>query len=150
MVSRHDKNHDLRLIHNIGYGPPLTYGEEPIVWNEAILDEHWDQLGDALSGDELVTDIYNIIQLENVEMKKERLAILVAMFVSGRANSSSTYIQFNNANLCAEGIISLSKLVDFSSQLHQLIIAHSRIDNINSALCLSRPLRSHACINELD
>ena len=37
-VSRHDKNLHLHLIHNIGYGPPLTNGEEPIVWNEAIID----------------------------------------------------------------------------------------------------------------
>ena len=46
--------------------------------------------------------------------------------------------------------MSLSKLVDFSSQLHQLIIAHNRIDNINSARCLSRSLKSHTCINHLD
>jgi hypothetical protein len=147
-VSGHDKNLHLRLIHNVGYGTPLTYGEEPIVWNEAILDEHWDQLKDALSDDELVTNICGI-KIENVEMTKDCLAALVAAF-SGRANSSSTYIQFHNANLCGEGILCLSKLVDVSYQLQTLFIIHSLIDNINSARCLSRSFRSHACINELD
>ena len=144
MVSRHDKNLHLRLIHNVGYGTPLTYGEEPIVWNEAILDEHWDQLEDALSGNELVTNICGI-KIENVEMTKDCLAALVAAF-SGRANSSSTYIQFHNANLCGEGIVWLSKLVDVSSEMTTLYLLNNRIDNMESARCLSRSLKSHACI----
>jgi Ran GTPase-activating protein (RanGAP) involved in mRNA processing and transport len=147
-VSGHDKNLDLHLIHNIGYGPPLTNGEGPIVWNEAILDEHWDQLEDALSGNELVTNICGI-KIENVEMTKERLAALVAILISGRATNSSTYVTFGNANLCAEGIISLSKLVEVSSDLQFVCLEHNRIDNMESACCLSRALKSHTVIDQL-
>jgi hypothetical protein len=45
----------LQLIHNGSIFYQLVDNEEPIVWHEPILDEHWDQLEDALSGDELVT-----------------------------------------------------------------------------------------------
>jgi hypothetical protein len=144
----HGSSVRLQLIHNIGYGPPLMNGEAPIVWHEPILDEHWDQLEDALSGNELVTNIQHI-QIENVEMKKERLAALVAILISGRATNASTYVIFNNANLCSEGIISLSTVVDVSSELQTLFINHNRIDNLHSACCLSRSLKSHTCINHL-
>jgi hypothetical protein len=147
-VSRQDKNLDLHLIHNIGYGPPLTNGEEPIVWNEAILDEHWDQLEDALSGNELVTNICGI-EIKNVEMTKERLAALVSMFVSGRATNSCDGVRFINTNLCGEGIVWSSKLVDVSSNLQEFCLTHNRIDNMESARCLSRSLKSHTCINHL-
>ena len=89
------------------------------------------------------------IQIENVEMKNERLAALVAIFRNGSATNSATYVNFNNANLCEEGIISLSKIVDVSSKLLTVNLHHNRIDNTESARCLSRSLRSHNCITEL-
>jgi hypothetical protein len=138
----------LQLIHNGSRFYQLVDNEEPIVWNEAILDEHWDQLEDALSGNELVTNICGI-QIENVEMTKERLAALVTILISGRATNSSMYVTFGNANLCSEGIISLSTVVDVSSELQTLFINHNRIDNLHSACCLSRSLKSHTCINIL-
>jgi hypothetical protein len=73
-------------------------GQEPIVWHEQILDECWDQLEDALSGDELVTNIWGI-QIENVEITKECLSALVAILFSRRATNSSTNIIFDNANI---------------------------------------------------
>jgi hypothetical protein len=130
------------LVHNTRWHQQLMNNEEPIVWHEPILDEYWNQLEEA------IYDI-DIIQIENVEMKKERLAALVAILISGRAINSSTYIQFNNANLCGEGIVWLSKLVEVSSDLHEFCLHHNRIDNINSAQCLSRSLRSHTCIEDL-
>ena len=42
------------------------------------------------------------IAISNIEMKKERLAALVAIFLSGGANNSTTCVIFNNANLCEE------------------------------------------------
>jgi hypothetical protein len=139
------------LIHNIGYGPPLTNGEEPIVWNEAILDEYWDQLEAKIDGrkqQEIVTEIEGI-HITNVEMKKERLAALVAILISGRATNSCTYLDFNNANLCGEGIISLSKLVEASLMLQLFYLTHNQIDCMESARGLSRALKSHTCIDKL-
>jgi hypothetical protein len=96
---------------------------------------------------EIDTDIKDI-EIENVEITKDRLATLVTA-LSGQVNTTE-YIQFNNVNLCGEGIISLSKLVDLSSQLRRLIINHNRIDNMDSVRCLSRSLRSHTFIQTLD
>jgi hypothetical protein len=42
---------------NLIWEGKLLDNEVLIVWHEPILDECWDQLEDALSGDELVTDI---------------------------------------------------------------------------------------------
>jgi Ran GTPase-activating protein (RanGAP) involved in mRNA processing and transport len=139
---------DLMLTHNIYVGQ-LMDNEEPVVWNEPFLDEHWDQLEHALSGDELVTNICNI-KIENVELKNFRLATIVDIIVSGRATNSCTQVNFINANLCEAGIISLSELVDVSSKLIWLFLHHNRIDNMDSARCLSRSLKSHNCINHLD
>ena len=139
---------NLDLRHNMPMGTTTHGWRGPIVWHEQILDECWDQLEDTLSGDELVTNICNI-HVENVEMKKERLATLVAILISGRATNSSTMFKFDNANICAEGIISLSKLVDVSTTLQRFSISHNQIDSIESARCLSRSLRSHARINQL-
>jgi hypothetical protein len=122
---------DLILMHN-SYGYQLMDGEEPIVWHEPILDEYWDRLEAQMKQQKKVIDIFDI-DIQNVEMKKERIAALVAMFISGRATNSSTYSSFNNANLCEEGIISLSKLVDISSNLKYLYLEHNRIDNMQSA-----------------
>lgn len=58
-------------------------------------------------------------------------------------------VKFTNANLCVEGIISLSKLVDASSELVELYLYHNRIDNMESARCLSRSLKSHTRITHL-
>ena len=132
------------LIHNTSY-------RHPIVWNEPILDWSWEELEaeiDQQWQQEIVTDV-TYIQIKNVEMKKEHLAALVDIFRSGRATNSSTDVRFINANLCQEGIISLSKLVDVSSNLQEFRLHHNRIDNLESARCLSRSLKSHSCINQL-
>jgi hypothetical protein len=146
----HDASFNLDLRHNNRWYQ-LRDNEEPIVWHEPILDEYWDKVEGIINQRRQLGRVAKIrdIHIENVEITKERLAALVAIFRNRRANNSIETINFNNTNLCGEGIITLSKLVDFSSNLHQLIIAHNRIDNINSARCLSRSLRSHACINQL-
>jgi hypothetical protein len=123
-------------------------GEEPIVWHEQILDKCWDQLEDSFSGGELVTSIIGGIKIENVEMKKDCIDALVSILISGQV-STIEYIYFINVNLCKEGIISISKLVDVSTTLQRFSISHNRIDSIESAQYLSRSLRSHTSINSL-
>jgi len=144
---------DLRLGSNSRWGQQqlLRDNEEPIVWHEPILDEYWGELEAEIHQQrqqEIVTDI-TCIQITNVEIKKERLAALVAIFRSGRATNSSTHVNFNNANICGEGIIYLSKLVDVSSQLHTFYLRYNRIDNMESARCLSRSLKTHTRIDQL-
>jgi hypothetical protein len=86
----------------------LLDNEEPIVWYEPILDEYWDQLDAKIKQLEDICDIH----IENVEIRKEHLALLVTA-PSGKV-STIEYIRFINVNLCREGIIWLSKLVDVS------------------------------------
>jgi len=137
-----DNSFNLELRHN-----RHENWEMPIVWHEPVLDEYWNKLEAKIC---LRASKIKRIYVENVEMKKERLAALVAMFVSGRATNSCTSFYFDNANLCGEGIRSLSELVDVSSKLCNLTFSHNRIDIMDSARCLSRSLRSHTCINYLD
>jgi hypothetical protein len=141
---------ELNLTHNTDYHDTLMDNEEPIVWHEPILDEYWGRFEEEIDARRQV-DIVDIcdINIENVEMKKERLAALVAMFVSGRATNSSTHVYFSNANLCGEGIISLSKLVEASSMLDIFSLCHNWIDNMKSVRCLSRSLRNHDHISWL-
>jgi hypothetical protein len=139
----------LELIHN-----PLDRlrdNEEPIVWNEPILDCSWEELEaeiDQQRQQEIDTDIHNI-NITNVEIEKDRLAALVAIFRSGRATNSSACVRFDNANLCGEGIIWLAKLVDVSVEMNMFYLRKNRIDSMESARCLSRALKSHTVINQL-
>ena len=147
-----DKNVHLKLIHN-SFLDTLMDNEEPIVWHEPILDEYWGRLEAEIDRrkqlDNVTADIERI-HIENVEMKEERLAALVAIFCSGKATNSSTNVYFDNANLCGKGIVWLAKLVDVSIEMNMLLLLHNRIDNLESARCLSRSLKSHACIKHLD
>ena len=144
------KRFKLYLAHNDGWDYEFEDNEAPIVWHEAILDEYWDQLENEMDRRKqlgIVTKIAGTIHIENVEMSKERLATL-ATTLSGQVNKTETII-FNNVNLCKEGIISLSKLVDVSSQLQTFCLHHNRIDIMDSARCISKSLKSHGCINSL-
>lgn len=82
-------------------------------------------------------------------MKKERLAALVDIIVSGRATNSSTSVTFRNTNLCGEGIAHMTKLVEVSPKLQKFFLYHNRINDMDSACCLSKSLKSHCCINTL-
>jgi hypothetical protein len=138
-------NHDyyLNLTHNDG--------DHPIVWHESILDQYWDQLKTKIGRRKQlggVTDI-NGIEIQNIEITKDQLAVLVDIFRSGRATNSSMCLDFDNVNLCGEGIIALSKLVDVSSELKCFCLRHNRIDNLDLARCLSRSLKLHDSITDL-
>ena len=146
-----EESFTLSLRHN-GTGDLLMDNEEPIVWHEPIVDRYWDVLEAEIDRmkqlDNVTTDIRNI-QIMNIEMKKEQLDALVAIFRSGRATNSRIFVNFHNANICADGIISLSELVDVSSELQVFHLHHNQIDYMESARCLSRSLKSHACINHV-
>jgi hypothetical protein len=88
---------ELCLTHN-----DMWTQQQPIVWHEPILDYYWEQLEEEFDQNKqmgIVTKI-NHIGITNVEMKKERLAALVDIFVSERATNSSAVVDFNNVNLC--------------------------------------------------
>jgi hypothetical protein len=147
----HDQSFHLKLTHNMPWNQ-LVDNEEPIVWHEPILDRNWDVLEAEIDRMSLLDRVADIggIHIENAEMKKEHMAALVDIFHSGRATNISTHVLIINANLCGEGIIHLTKLVDVSSNLQQFDLLHNRIDNMDSARCLSRSLKSHTRINHLD
>jgi hypothetical protein len=143
----HLQRFNLLLTHN-GDG---DNEEQPIVWHESILDEYWNRLEEEINQNKhlgIVTEIEHI-GITNVEIKKERLDALVAILRSRRATNSSDTVDLDNVNLCEEGIISLSKLVDASSMLNRLFLDHNRIDNMDLARCLSRSLKLHDCLNTL-
>jgi hypothetical protein len=129
----HGSSFGIYLNHNSGgyYHDTLMDNEEPIVWHESILHEYWDQLEEAV--DEMKKKMRQLdiapdiqeVYIDNVEITKESMSKLVAIFT---ATNSCACANFNNSNLCGEGIISLSKLVDASSQLSSLRINHNRID----------------------
>ena len=149
-LAHYSQRFNLKLIHNTS-DQQLIDDEEPIVWHEPILDEYWNQLEEEIARKKqlgIVTEI-DYIGITNVEIKKERLDALVDIFRSGRATNSSRFIQFINANLCGEGIVYLSELVEVSSQVQYFYLLHNRIDNMESALRLSRSLKSHTGINHL-
>ena len=126
----------------------LVENEEPIVWNQPVLDEYWNRFEEEIDRREQLELVPKIegIHFENVEITKERLAAIVDIFRDGRATNSSTIINFVNTNLCGEGIAYLSKLVNVSA-LCMLYLYHNRIDSMESARCLFRSMRSHPRIN---
>jgi hypothetical protein len=145
----HDACFNLDLRHN-DEREQLRDNEEPIVWHESIFDEYWNKLeADWRNQQDIVAEIEGI-HIENVEITRERLAALVDICNSGRANSSSRRVVFNNASICKEGIVSLSKLIEASSELQYFYLEHNRIDNMESARCLSTSLKSHTRIIHLD
>jgi len=76
-------------------------------------------------------------------MPKEIVVALLSTVCGGRANNSIHSVQFINTNLCGEGIVLLSTLVQSTSELQYFYLHYNRIDNMNSALCLSRSLKLH-------
>ena len=148
-----DKRFWISLIH----GPQLINNEEPIVWHEPILDEYWDKVDGKINRRRQLGRVTKIrdMCIRNVEMTKERLAAIVAIvsiqptFLCGTATNSCKVVIFDNVNICEEGIICLSKLVETSLELQEFRLHHNRIDNIESVCCLSSSLKSHACIDRL-
>jgi len=83
----HNKSLELWFRHNSRWDQQLLLdNEEPIVWNKPMLDEYWNRLEEKIDERKhlgILTKIKHII-IENVEIKKERLAALVAIFSNGQ------------------------------------------------------------------
>jgi hypothetical protein len=142
----HDNMFNLVLRHN----RQDNDAHIPIVWHEpfSIVNDYWDELEKAIDRKKHATDIRGI-HIQNVELKNFRLAMIVDICRRGGATNSSTMFSFENANLCADGIMCLSKLIEISLELREFRLFRNWIDNMESASCLSRSLKSHACINYL-
>jgi hypothetical protein len=121
--------------------------EEPIVWHESILDEYWDRIKMYWMKR---LGIVTHLQFVNVEAKKERLAALDAIFRDKSTTTSIVNFNFANANLCQEGIVYLSKMVYVSSKLQFFSLKRNRLDDIDSASCLSRALKSRTSMSRLN
>ena len=135
----------LKLVHN--YESRI---EEAVVWHDPSIDPYWEQLTTAFSNPENGNIRIGSFRIENVEMRKETVAALVTSICGGSAINSIRDVSFINTNLCGDGIVSLSILVEQSLGLQSLTVSNNRIHDMNSARCLSRALKLHPRINFLD
>jgi hypothetical protein len=106
------------------------------------------RLGTSISPMQQCFKIKNL-SIDNVEMTKENIA-LMAQVCGERAINSIKKIQFLNNNLCADGMISLSKLVEQSVDLETFHMVQNPINDMNAALSLSRVLKVHPSILHVD
>jgi hypothetical protein len=100
---------------------------------------HWKEFFTALENSDKAIKI-TIINVGKIEMKK----VVVDQFMRslrGRV-SNLCRLAFNHTNLCREGLLSVSTLVEQCLVLETLNISNT-IDDINVATCRSRSLRSH-------
>ena len=117
--------------------------EEPVVWHDPSINPYWEQLTTAFQNPTIENAQYLGIYVKNVEMPKEIVAALVSTVCGGRAINSIHSVHFINTNLCGEGIVLLSTLVQSTPELRYFYLRDNRIDDMNSALCLSRALKLH-------
>jgi hypothetical protein len=81
-------------------------------------------------------------------MRKEIFSALMAS-LCGRAINAIDAVSFINTNLCGEGVVSLSLLIEQSLELVLLNLSRNRIDDMNSTLRLSRALKLHPIMKYL-
>ena len=117
---------------------------EPVVWYDPSIDPYWERLADAFSNKD---DRIDSICVDNIEMRKETVATLVASLCGGGAFKPLHNIIFINTNLCGVRILLLSTLVEQHLELTTFFLNYNRIDDMNLALCLSRALKPHRMLN---
>jgi hypothetical protein len=134
----------LYLAPNIANGEVvlIQYDIEDVVWHDPTIVPYWERLATAFPNPTNKNKWIANIMIKNIEMSGETVATLVASLLCRQ-------VIFENTNLCGEGIVLLSTLVEQSPGLETLAISHNRIDDMNSALCLSRVLRPHLGMNTL-
>jgi len=116
----------------------------PIQLDEML--DLWKRLGVAFSKTKQVRHT-NTLQIKNVEISKEVMDMLVATNIGGKIDRC---IKFTNTNLCGEGIISLSKLIQNNPTVNSLQLTHNSITDINAAVTLSKALKPRLLMNNLD
>jgi len=135
-----------------------------LVWHEPSIDASWQKLYTALRkkmGTNRVTRLGTSISpmqqcfkiknlsIDSVEMTNENLALMSHVCGERSINSIKT-IKFVNNNLCADGMISLAKLVEQSVDLDTFIMVQNPMNDINAALSLSGVLKLHPSIRNVD
>mmetsp|Transcript_5561 Transcript_5561/g.12667 ORF Transcript_5561/g.12667 Transcript_5561/m.12667 type:complete len:481 (-) Transcript_5561:2568-4010(-) len=118
---------------------------EQMVSHDQSLNPYWKQLENAFSQPMNMNIRIHSINIVKVEMKKEHLAML-ATNLRGKV---SNLIQFNDNNLCGDGIMSISDLLEHNPVLYTFHLCHNPIDDLNVAMRLSRVLKAHLDIETL-
>jgi hypothetical protein len=118
-------------------GPPNV--EEPVLSHDPSLETHWTEFFTALENSDKAIKITSI-HFTKIEMIKD----VVDQFMRSLSGQTSTLrsITFGHTNLCGEGLLSLSTLVEQCPVLESLELSHIQIDDINVATCLSSALTS--------
>jgi len=144
---------DLGVLSSFQLGPDdpsFQSANDMLVENRPIqLDEMldlWKRLGIAYSKTKQVRHT-NTLQITNVEISKEVMDMLLATNLGGKIDRC---IKFTNTNLCGEGIISLSKLIQNNPTVNSLHLNHNPITDINAATTLSKALKPRLLMNNLD
>lgn len=135
-----------------------------VVWHEPSIDASWQNLFTALRK-KIVTNRVarsdtststmqqyfkiNYLNIDSVEMTKEYIA-LMAQVCGKRSFNAMETIKFINSNLCADGMMSLAKLVEQSVGLETLIMVQNPINDMDAALSLSKVLKTHPSIHNVD
>jgi hypothetical protein len=122
--------------------------DHPLLYHNQSIDQYWEQLAVALRDNtqNRANNGRGNILIQSVEMRKKVVAKLARSLV-GKIDQS---IQFINTNLCRQGIISLSTLVEQSPDMDFLNLTRNPIDDVNPALRLAGVLKAHPGIIRLD
>jgi len=118
----------------------------PINMNHNEMLDLWKRLGIAYGKRKQIRHT-NTLQITNVGMSKEVMNMLLATNIGGKIDRS---IKFTNTNLCGEGIISLSKLIQNNPTVNSLQLSHNPITDINAAVTLSKALKPRLLMSNLD
>ena len=116
----------------------------PIQLDEML--DLWKRLGIAYSKRKQIRHT-NTLQITDVEISKEVMDIILATNIGGKIDRC---IKFTNTNLCGEGIISLSKLIQNNPTVNSLHLSHNSITDINAAVTLSKTLKPRLLMSNLD
>lgn len=153
--------HDLDIVNDDDSGRD---GLHRVVWHEPSMDASWQNLFTALrkkivnnrvtrSGTSISTmqQCFKIknLSIDSVEMTKENIALMAQVCGERSINAMKT-IKFINNNLCGEGMMSLAKLVEQSVDLETFIMVQNPIYDMNAALSLSKVLKLHPSILNVD
>jgi hypothetical protein len=125
---------------------------DPVVWHEPSIDIYWQNFFTALRQKITTNQQFvkiTLLVINGVEMTKETVDLMAEVFGQMSINSIES-INFEAANLCGEGLISLTKLVEQSLELKRLEISHNLINDMNVVITLSRVVRFHPRIKYLD
>ena len=144
-----------------------AYGQiDRVIWLDPTLAEYWQKLFIALRKKLMTNRVlkqldtgrsdaispiqyfnFNYIHIRGIEMTKE---ILMTKICCRRSMNSIKRISFDTTNNNGEGMISLAKLVEQSSELNALDIPDNPINHMNVALYVSRASKFHPCIKNVD